>query len=99
MSLMSFLNNSNKQKVAVLPDGNASNLDELFTNLIEKTLPKIETVIKWDNLLLEYIQQKDAIFFIRRYASASNKQWDLYLKWLESIGFYDKILTEKAENK
>ena len=63
MSLMSFLNNSNKQKVAVLPDGNASNLDELFTNLIEKTLPKIETVIKWDNLLLEYIQQKDAIFF------------------------------------
>jgi hypothetical protein len=77
MSLMSFLNSSNKQKVAVLPDGNASNLDELFTNLIEKTLPKIETVIKWDNLLLEYIQQKDAVFFIRRYASASNKQWDL----------------------
>ena len=77
MSLLSFLNSSNKQKVAVLPDGNASNLDELFTNLIEKTLPKIETVIKWDNLLLEYIQQKDAVFFIRRYASASNKQWDL----------------------
>ena len=77
MSLMSFLNSSNKQKVAVLPDGNASDLDELFTNLIEKTLPKIETVIKWDNLLLEYIQQKDAVFFIRRYASASNKQWDL----------------------
>mgnify|MGYP000020354150 FL=1 len=77
MSLLSFLNSSHKQKVAVLPDGNASNLDELFTNLIEKTLPKIETVIKWDNLLLEYIQQKDAVFFIRRYASASNKQWDL----------------------
>jgi hypothetical protein len=45
MSLMSFLNSSNKQKVAVLPDGNASDLDQLFTNLIEKTLPKIETVI------------------------------------------------------
>lgn len=42
---MSFLNSSNKQKVAVLPDGNASDLDQLFTNLIEKTLPKIETVI------------------------------------------------------
>ena len=77
MTLMSFLNSSNKQKVAILPDGNASNLDELFSNLIENTLPKIETVIKWDNLLLEYIQQKDAVFFIRRYASASNKQWDL----------------------
>lgn len=57
MSLMSFLNSSNKQKVAVLPDGNASDLDQLFTNLIEKTLPKIETVIKWDNLLLEYHQE------------------------------------------
>ena len=77
MSLMSFLNSINKQKIAVLPDGNASDLDQLFTNLIKKTLPKIETVIKWDNLLLEYIQQKDAVFFIRRYASASNKQWDL----------------------
>lgn len=77
MTLISFLNNSNTHEVPILPDGNASNLDELFSNLIENTLPKRETIIQWNKLLLEYIEQSDAVFFIRRYASASNKQWDL----------------------
>ena len=53
MSLMSFLNSINKQKIAVLPDGNASDLDQLFTNLIKKTFTKIETVIKWDNVKIK----------------------------------------------
>ena len=36
-------------------------------------IPKNETIVKWHNLLLKYINDEEAIFFIRRYASASNK--------------------------
>lgn len=77
MTLEYFLNNSNKYKVPKLTNGKATSIAELYENLIKKSLPKGETIIKWHNLLKEYIQQKDAIFFIRRYASAPNKQWDL----------------------
>ena len=77
MDLITFINESNKQKVPLLPDGKVSTIKELFTKLIADTLPKAETITKWNKLLLEYVNQDDAIFFIRRYASASNKQWHL----------------------
>lgn len=77
MTLEYFLDNSNKFKVPKLPNGELSSLDELYEILIKYSLPKESTVEKWHSLLIEYVQQKDAIFFIRRYASASNKQWDL----------------------
>lgn len=78
MTLESFLESASKQKVKILPEeGKATSLDELYSDLIQHMLPKENTVIKWNNLLMEYVKRDDAIFFIRRYASASNKQWDL----------------------
>jgi hypothetical protein len=72
-----FLNNLNEYKVQKLPNGNAKNIIELYESLIENSFPKKETIENWHRLLLEYIQQEDAIFFIRRYASAPNKDWSL----------------------
>ncbi len=77
MTLAEFLENSNKQTIEPLPEGKASTIGELYLKLIENKLPTRETITRWNDLLLEYVQQADAIFFIRRYASASNKQWDL----------------------
>jgi hypothetical protein len=77
MTLEIFLNNSNQFKVPKLPEGTANSITELYENLIKNNLPKEETIKKWNYLLLDYIKQEDAIFFIRRYASAPNKRWDL----------------------
>jgi hypothetical protein len=77
MKLEYFLDNINDFNVPKLPDGKANSVNELYGSLIENSLPKIETIENWHGLLLKYIQQEDAIFFIRRYASASNKDWNL----------------------
>ena len=77
MTLEEFLNKSNKFTVECLPTGSVSSLAELYEKLIKNSLPKVETIIQWNNLLLIYVNQEDSIFFIRRYASASNKQWHL----------------------
>lgn len=77
ITLQEFLNSSNKYRVTKLLNGESTTVSNLYDSLIANSLPKEETVLKWHHLLIDYIAQKDAIFFIRRYASASNKQWDL----------------------
>jgi hypothetical protein len=77
MKLEYFLDNISEFKVPKLPHGKASSIKELYESLIENSLPKKETIENWHELLLKYIQKEDAVFFIRRYASAPNKQWDL----------------------
>lgn len=77
MILEHFLNNSNKYEVSKLPNGSASTIKDFYNQIIKNTLPYEETIIKWNALLIQYIQKDDAVFFIRRYANASNKQWNL----------------------
>lgn len=77
MKLEYFLDNINEFNVPKLPHGKANSINELYESLIENSLPKKETIENWHGLLLKYIQQEDAIFFIRRYASAPNKDWNL----------------------
>lgn len=77
MKLEYFFDNINEFKVPKLPHGKANSIKELFESLIENSLPKKETIENWHGLLLKYIQKEDAIFFIRRYASAPNKNWNL----------------------
>ena len=77
MKLEYFLDNINEFNVPKLPHGKANSIKELYESLIENNLPKKETIENWHRLLLKYIQQEDAIFFIRRYASAPNKDWNL----------------------
>jgi len=77
MKLEYFLDNINEFDVPKLPHGKVNSINDLYESLIENYLPKKETVENWHVLLLKYIQQEDAIFFIRRYASAPNKDWTL----------------------
>lgn len=72
-----FLNNTNKFKIKDLPTGKVRTIKGLSENLIELNIPKNDTILKWHKLLLEYVNDEEAIFFIRRYASASNKNWSL----------------------
>jgi len=77
MSLKEFLTNSHLKSVPILEKGIANNLDEIYVNIIQPTLPKESVIKEWNELLLEYIGHPDAVFFIRRYASAPKKRWDL----------------------
>lgn len=77
MKLEYFFNNIGKFKVSKLPDGKANSVEELYDLMIKNSLPKKETIENWHKLLLQYIEHEDAIFFIRRYASAPNKDWSL----------------------
>jgi hypothetical protein len=77
MSLKEFLANSHLKSVPILEKGIANNFDEVYINIIQPNLPKGSTIKEWNELLLEYIEHPDAVFFIRRYASAPNKRWDL----------------------
>lgn len=77
MTLENFLNDVDKFKLPSLQSGEVSTIKELFERIIFQNIPTVKTIIGWHNLLLEYVEQEDAIFFIRRYASATDKQWDL----------------------
>jgi hypothetical protein len=77
MTLEEFIENSNKKSVPLLKTGIAKNLDEVFIDIIEPTLPKDDIIEGWNELLMKYIEHPDAVFFIRRYASAPNKNWNL----------------------
>lgn len=54
-------------------------ISDFYSDCVEATLPKVETVIKWHELLKKYISDPEAIFFIRRYASTKDKNgnWDI----------------------
>lgn len=57
----------------------ANTVQEMYSNCIENNLPKVDTIKKWHVLLKQYIDDPEAIFFIRRYASTKDKNgnWDI----------------------
>lgn len=75
MQLREYLANINKVSINKLEEGHALTVKELFITCVEPNLPKQEIVLAWHRLLIRYIHEPDAIFFVRRYASASNKDW------------------------
>lgn len=53
-------------------------LEDFYENCVRKTLPQKEVVIHWHNLLKRYINDPEAVFFARRYASTKKKgEWDI----------------------
>lgn len=72
MSLKQKINNIKKTSTLIpLPTGIAKDFDELWNNLIEPNMPKEDVVIRWHELLKQYINKVDAIFFIRAFGSPS----------------------------
>lgn len=77
MSLEEFISNSHRKEVPLLKTGVAKSLDEVYANIVKPNLPSYRTIKDWDEVLLQYIAHPEAVFFIRRYASAPKKRWDL----------------------
>ena len=58
-------------KLRALSTGKAKDFNELWENIIEPNLPNETAVIGWHNVLMNYIKEPDAIFFMRAYGSPS----------------------------
>ena len=72
MTLKQKLKDIKKTSVLTgLPNGTAKDFDELWCNLIEPNLPDEKVVIEWHNMLKQYIEKPNAVFFIRAFAGPS----------------------------
>lgn len=60
-------------KLTEIPLGTAYDFDEFWNNFIEPRLPKKSVVLAWHKLLMEYINEEDAVFFIRAFAGPPRK--------------------------
>lgn len=80
MTIAQFFSTISKNHCPVLPAGvnTASTIVDFFTECIENNLPKMDVVIAWHNLLKKYIEDPEARFFVRRYASTKKDgEWDI----------------------
>lgn len=64
--LLSKINSINKPKIPTFEDGTSKTIEDFWKDFIEPSLPKnIDVVIKWHNLLKEYVKKTDAILGFR----------------------------------
>lgn len=54
-------------------------VQDFYENCVKATLPKEEVIRSWHKLLMNYVRDPKAIFFVRRYASSKDKdgKWDI----------------------
>jgi len=80
MTITQFFSEISKRYCPVLPDGvNASSSAvDFYTKCIEDNMPKEDAVVGWHDLLKKYIDDPEAVFFVRRYASTKKDgRWDI----------------------
>jgi hypothetical protein len=81
MSIEDFFNNINERECPELNINvcESKSIEDFFNMSIKATLPEIEIVKQWHELLKKYISDPEAVLFIRRYASNKDKNgnWDI----------------------
>lgn len=64
--LLSKINSINKPKIPEFENGTSKTIEDFWKDFIESRLPQnIDVVIKWHNLLKEYVKKPDAILGFR----------------------------------
>lgn len=74
-SLSDYLQNIDKVKINELGKGKYNSIISFFNEVVKPKLIPVEIISQWNNLLKEYVNNPNAIFFIRRYASAPKNDW------------------------
>ena len=75
MRLQERIDTINVVRIPRLTDGHANTIGDFYTQVIGPMLPTREVVLAWQGLIYDYASDPDAIFFLRRYQSASRKDW------------------------
>lgn len=57
-----------------ISDGSAKKFSELYEDCIGQHILNRDNVIAWHKMLLEYVTLEDAVFWVRRYESSSEKE-------------------------
>lgn len=97
MTISDFFASISKCKCPVLTDGSALTIEDFFYDCIKPNLPEVGIVQGWHELLKTYINDPEAVFFIRRYASGKDKDnnWDIRRGFLT---VYDNIKFVYVDN-
>lgn len=69
---------NNKHYPHTLSNGSASSIGEFYNKCIAPNLLPIENVLAWHEMLLEYVERKDAVLWIRYHESGNknNGRWN-----------------------
>lgn len=55
--------------ISKCPEGIYPKIKDVYEQLIEPNLPNVDVVQKWHTLLVRYMEDKDAVYILRKYAS------------------------------
>ena len=75
MRLQERIATINAIRIPRLTNGHANTIGDFYAQVIEPMLPTRKVVLAWQRLIYDYVKDPDAIFFLRRYQSASSKDW------------------------
>ncbi len=87
MNIEEKIQNITEPKIAdtigLLPDDEDSSVDDFFENFVKPRLPKKEVVIKWHNILMEYVANTKELSCAVRYGNSGSGGYDkLRRGWL-----------------
>ena len=68
------LHSINQPRVAPLTPGSSETVGDLWNDVIVKTLPNKDVVLRWHRVLMEYVERPDAVFAIRGYNTVSRSE-------------------------
>jgi hypothetical protein len=74
-TLNDFIGKSDKHFITNLPTGSTTSIEDFYEKVVLINSPKKQIVEQWHNLLIQYINDDEAVFFIRRYSSDPKKEW------------------------
>jgi len=77
MLILEFLDNIPKDKIIPITDSFSDTIEDFYNTTIKTNLPNEEVVKKWHSILMKYVDEDEAVFFIRKYGNAPNRQWEL----------------------
>ena len=75
--IQNIMNPKIEETIGLLPDGEASSVDDFFENFVKPRLPEKEVVIQWHNILMEYITDSKELSCAVRYGNSASKDESL----------------------
>ena len=77
MNLIQALANINTPLTSPLKQGYIKDIQSFWSSFVCPLLPQKETVLKWHDVLMEYVRQENAMFAIRAYNTAPKNHYDI----------------------
>lgn len=75
MKMLDFLNGITQKNIVPLTNSSSVTIYDFFRDTIEMNLPDADIVKAWHKILMRFINEPAAKFFIRKFGGAPKKQW------------------------